>query len=324
MDPDGPILHVSERLDPVEGWRAWRLVRLPGGSFGLGSLFSPEERWSARRALRATCAVEGSYHAAPSADCRCGYYAYAHRDRLASASRRSAVIGSVALWGSVVGHDFGYRAEFAYPQRLRLVCGRCLRIGRDRAPAWIVERRGEIAAVCSTHARLTRRADRTPAERIERELLGTYAVDPLPATGLTAPSFVHRFAHAVRSFFGAKTSIGWLLVALLVASVAFWGSSRTDDPGPPAAVAAVVGTGTSGVVGPDGGQSFRHPSAGIVVRTTCGTGPAASIEIVPCSKPHRWTSSAIFHAGIVPKCFGALVQTRPDGRRMCWVRAHAP
>jgi hypothetical protein len=30
-------------------------------------------------------------------------------------------IGEVSLWGRVVGHDAGYRAQFAYPRRILLI-----------------------------------------------------------------------------------------------------------------------------------------------------------------------------------------------------------
>lgn len=320
MDADAPRLLVSERLDPIEGWRAWRLMRTADGGVTLGSLFSPEERWPARRAMRAVCAVEGSYHRAPAAECRCGYYAYAHRERLAGASRRAAVIGSVSMWGSVVGHDFGYRAEFAYPQRLRLICGRCLRVGRDRPARWVIDRRDDLRAACARHAVRSRRSTRIPALAVERDLLGGYAVDVLPWTGLEAPPPWRRLGRGVRSFLGAKTSIGWLLVALLVAAVAFWGAGATGDP---------VVNPTSASSGPRATASpaphrFDRPAAGVVLRKTCGSGPVDAIEVVPCAEPHDWTSSAIFHAGVVPKCFGATVQTRPDGRTLCWVPTGGP
>jgi hypothetical protein len=324
IDPRDRLLERSERLEPLEGWRAWRLVRRPDGRLGLGSLFSPKERWAERRAARAVCAVEASFHAAPAVDCRCGYYAYADPARLAGASRRSAVIGSVAMWGSVVGHDFGYRAEYAYPQRLRLVCGRCLRIGRDRAPAWLVERYDELTAVCARHAPRVRRSGRLPAAAAESELLGAYAVDLLPATGLRPPPPVRRLVRALPGLLGASTSIGWLLVAVLVASLAFWSASRTSGEapapasGPSASVAAAAAPGDTGV-----GQPFVRPSAGVVLKRTCGVGKASNIRIVPCSQDHAWISNVIFRPGVLPRCFGAVVEARPGGRRICWVPATA-
>ena len=324
MDADAPTLRASERLDPVEGWRAWRLVRASDGGFVLGSLFSPEERWPVRAARRAVCAAEGSYHLAPAVDCRCGYYAYADRGRLSGASSRSGVIGSVAMWGSVVGHDFGYRAAFAYPQRLRLVCGRCLRIGRDRPARWVVDRRGDVTAVCARHApRVRARPVRVPADRVEAGLLDRYAVELQPATGLVAPSWYRRAARGVASLLGAKTSLGWLFVAMLVASVAFWGATRTNDgagAGVPAFGAAPSAGAAPWVVDqPDVSQGYDRPSAGVVLRETCGVGRPTNIRVVPCSADHGWTSNAVFRAGVVPKCFGAVVQSRPNGRKLCWV-----
>ena len=40
-------------------------------------------------------------------------------------TRCPAVLGRVALWGRVIEHEHGYRARFAYPQRLRLICQFC-------------------------------------------------------------------------------------------------------------------------------------------------------------------------------------------------------
>jgi hypothetical protein len=321
MDEPGSTIQVSIRADAVEGWRAWRLVRRGDGSLGLGSLFSPEERWRPRSAVRAVCAVEGSYHPAPAVDCRCGYYAYADRARLAGASRRSGVVGAVSMWGSVVGHDFGYRAEYAYPQRLRLVCGPCLRIGRDRTPRWVVARRGELTAVCEWHTpRLRARASRARADAVQAGLLAAYAVEVLPPTGLSAPPLRRRVVRAIRSLLGTKTSIGWLLVAVLVASVAFNAASGSDGGTPkPLAVSSNGGEAPAIGSGPDIGAGLHHPSAGVVVRTACGVGRASRIEVVPCSQPHEWASTAIFHASVLPKCFGAVVETRPNGRSVCWV-----
>jgi hypothetical protein len=40
------------------------------------------------------------------------------------------VVGEVALWGKIICGDHGYRAEYAYPRRLRVI----RRIADDRDP----------------------------------------------------------------------------------------------------------------------------------------------------------------------------------------------
>ena len=40
-----------------------------------------------------------------------------------------SVVGTVSMWGRVIEHTRGARSRFAYPARLRLVCGPCLAVG---------------------------------------------------------------------------------------------------------------------------------------------------------------------------------------------------
>jgi hypothetical protein len=300
--------------EPIEGWRAWRLLRRADGAIRLGPLFSPDERWIPRSAARALCAVEASFHAAPSLECRCGYYAYTDASRLGGATRRSAVIGRVAMWGAVIGHEFGYRAEYAYPQRLRLVCGPCLRAGRDRSPRWVIERRGEMHPVCDRHApRLARRGSRTQAERVESELLEVYGVEVMPGTGL-APPPTRRAALAVGRALAARTRFGLVLGAILIVSllvgVALRYASR-EGASPPAEAGAAVSSSTGEAYDTASGVQFRH---------ACGAGPASDIRVVRCSSAPKWASIAVFRPRIQPKCFGAVIQTMPGGRTRCWVR----
>jgi hypothetical protein len=93
----------------------------------------------------------------------------------------------VALWGRIVEHELGYRAEFAYPQRLRLVCRLCFwqRDLRRSAPDVVARlRHGRLIPLCTHHQALSERyglrAPRVaPAIEIEQALLSTYAVDVL-------------------------------------------------------------------------------------------------------------------------------------------------
>ena len=104
------------------------------------------------------------------------------------------MIGTVALWGRVIEHENGFRAEFAYPQRLRLVCHVCIwRYGLHQADCDVVARmeRGRLVPLCGNHLDLSRRCGLRfrsvePAHEVNSALLGEYAVDPLPVPQLAA------------------------------------------------------------------------------------------------------------------------------------------
>ncbi len=69
-------------------------------------------------------------HAAPRHRCGCGIYALKSTEAVAELRRgqthrwshasalRTLVSGEVSLWGRVIEHEHGYRAEYAYPQRI--------------------------------------------------------------------------------------------------------------------------------------------------------------------------------------------------------------
>ena len=122
----GPI--VTDSLEAALGWRAWALARDQTGCPELRPIVYTGERWPARRAARAECPPHGNGwgHRPPEAGCTCGLYAVDRLERLpAVIGRDVTLIGSVALWGTLLEHEAGFRAEFAYPQRLRMVCGPC-------------------------------------------------------------------------------------------------------------------------------------------------------------------------------------------------------
>jgi hypothetical protein len=61
----------------------------------------------------------------PAWDCLCGFYAYKTEAAMAASEFAmvgdgDTVCGRVALWGRVIDHQSGYRAERAYPQVLYL------------------------------------------------------------------------------------------------------------------------------------------------------------------------------------------------------------
>ena len=86
--------------------------------------------WVAGQPLAAQCratlrrrAVEGLAQSDPHANCRCGVYGSKRLDSLKSIRFwKSGVRGEVLLWGTVVEHEHGWRAQFAYPKTLHLPC----------------------------------------------------------------------------------------------------------------------------------------------------------------------------------------------------------
>lgn len=101
----------------------------------------------------------------------------------------TAVVGSVALWGTVIEHTRGYRVEFAYPDRIRLVCAGCLYLFRGAAvPDRVVPLEdGRFAPVCAEHQGVVDAAGAPfDVEPLQQELLATYAVPLLRGEAYSA------------------------------------------------------------------------------------------------------------------------------------------
>ncbi|MGZ4131869.1 MAG: hypothetical protein ACXVWF_02380 [Actinomycetota bacterium] len=187
----------SARADEaIEGWRIWNLAealsspRLLPASSGGGA-------WEPMRAVDAVCTAPAllrlgsGRHRAPALGCSCGVYAGRSLEtfpRPRPAWPPATVVGTVALWGSVVEHERGWRAEHAYPSRLRIVCAMCawfepgpgvpvtMHVFQGRAYALCPQHRGGIQL---QDGRRTRPTDADPDE-VQAALLNVYAVDPLP------------------------------------------------------------------------------------------------------------------------------------------------
>lgn len=181
--PPGP----ETLTEPVLAWRTWTLNGSPDGAeVRLLPLFGDGRPWPVRGPARASCVRRGR-HRVPGLECTCGLYATHGLDALRH-SRDPAVLGTVALWGRIVEHATGFRAEYAYPQRLRLVCFVCFwREGPDhRAVCETVTRRrgGRLVPLCGPDLELCRRYGYPtrrllPASEVEQRLLSAYAVDVL-------------------------------------------------------------------------------------------------------------------------------------------------
>jgi len=191
---------VDHLAEPIHAWRTWTLVGSRDGSdVRLAPIAGDGRPWPPRRPAVAGCTRHRS-HARPEFGCTCGLHAVASPDELRR-TRDPAVLGTVALWGRIVEHEHGFRAELAYPQRLRLLCYLCFwlwgRHGPGDCEVVVRHRGGRMVPLCEPHLELSRRYGyRVPrilsARTIESELLATYAVDALRelarANGGTAES----------------------------------------------------------------------------------------------------------------------------------------
>lgn len=113
-------LFARRKLGYVVGYRIWLADR---GSFRLRSITSLRENpsfgeWIPHEAQEAQCQLHRT-HKSPVRFCHCGIYAHS---MLVSALAdwkdvNYFVVGEVALWGNIIKHKNGYRAQFAYPHK---------------------------------------------------------------------------------------------------------------------------------------------------------------------------------------------------------------
>ena len=119
-------MSIPDYISPIVGYRVWTW-----DTKGLKSLCG--ERWHPNQSLAARCrasAVVGTIagrveghdsHDAPQAKCTCGVYAAKSLEHLRkNGYDRCGIYGEVCLWGTVVEHERGWRAQLAYPKNLFL------------------------------------------------------------------------------------------------------------------------------------------------------------------------------------------------------------
>jgi len=120
-------VNIPDYISPVVGFRVWQW-----DSAGLKSLNG--EKWFAHQPLSAVCTADAYGSIAglskathnstelPSFRCTCGVYAARTMEHLRQCGyRKFGVRGEVYLWGTVVEHERGWRAQFAYPKTFFLV-----------------------------------------------------------------------------------------------------------------------------------------------------------------------------------------------------------
>ena len=109
-------MRVPDYISPIVACRVWRW-----DAAGLRSLNG--KRWSPRQPVAAKCGAGNAHgaHDPPHFDCTCGVYAAKSREHLRQLGYEGRGIrGEVHLWGTVVEHELGWRAQFAYPKTLFL------------------------------------------------------------------------------------------------------------------------------------------------------------------------------------------------------------
>jgi hypothetical protein len=113
---------VPDYIMPVVGYRVWSWDAIGLKSLN-GELWMPGQRLSAACRRLAGRAEDGlAVHDAPQTDCTCGVYAAKSLDCLRALGymRYGSIYGELYLWGTVVEHERGWRAQYAYPKNFTL------------------------------------------------------------------------------------------------------------------------------------------------------------------------------------------------------------
>lgn len=129
MSPQAESEHVELPVEitdePILAWRCWFTLPTEGL---LRPIYKRGLAWKPQETQEALCADE--VHAAPDDACRCGIYSVCHPMLLQEVHWDHAppkgvkplpgivVVGQVALWGKVIQHERGWRAQYAYPKQL--------------------------------------------------------------------------------------------------------------------------------------------------------------------------------------------------------------
>ncbi len=179
-------LETGVSAEPILAWRAWALTgRRDGTDLLLRPVVGRARPWKPMEPAGAGC-KHARLHAAPHLGCTCGLHA-THEVEVLRRTRTPAVLGRVALWGRVIEHEHGYRAEFGYPQRLAIVCRFCVWVwgpvgARPAVVGWFP--RDELVPLCWAHLEVAQRYGMEPhrllpADEVDVQLRETYGVDAL-------------------------------------------------------------------------------------------------------------------------------------------------
>ena len=112
-------MRIPDYISPIVAYRAWQW-----DATGLKSFCG--EPWHPSRTLAARCTrfvgdAAHHFHDAPQMNCTCGIYAAKSRENLRRAGYMGfGIHGEVYLWGTVVEHQLGWRAQYACPKNFFL------------------------------------------------------------------------------------------------------------------------------------------------------------------------------------------------------------
>jgi len=122
-------MRAPDFVSPVVGCRVWQW-----DVAGLKSLNGVE--WIPGEPFTAQCRIRGC-HEAPRSDCTCGVYAAKTLDHLRRIGyTQDRFQGEVWLWGTVVEHEGGWRAQFAYPKTFFVPLS-AVPFGIDSVECWL-------------------------------------------------------------------------------------------------------------------------------------------------------------------------------------------
>ncbi|HTG48011.1 MAG TPA: hypothetical protein VK646_10190 [Actinomycetota bacterium] len=252
LDPETSV-DVPLSIEPVTGWRVWRLSRDRVRLLRLTSV-TAAERWPVLSPMTARCRHLWLRHQAPVEQCSCGIYATSGPEVLRSLSAHSdrvCVAGTIAMWGTIVEHERGARSGYAYPSRLALVCGPCFSARKGLVPATTIDPIS-FRSACDRHGPASSRS--VPAGQIEEELLRNYGVERLPDVPTSRPSMRETVADVARP----RTRIGSVVLRLLWCLLVVLGIALHRPTVAPAAVDPTPGLAPQ-VTNPSISATADHP-----------------------------------------------------------------
>jgi hypothetical protein len=106
---------------PILAHRRWRIYGENLSSLNFKVFIEPgvPQKAACLAVVRYGSHGEKDQRLSPYSGCTCGHYAYKRMESLAHLTpAESCVDGLVALWGKIIEHELGYRAEYAYPHTL--------------------------------------------------------------------------------------------------------------------------------------------------------------------------------------------------------------